>query len=104
MIKKIVMVLAILALGATAGTIPAGGRYKITLDQPSVVKGTLLKAGDYRITLGDAKVIITNDSGKKPIEVPAKLESVEKKFSDTVVGYVTENGKQTLTEIGRAHV
>ena len=99
MIKKIVMVLAILALVATAGTIPAGGRYKITLDQPSVVKGTLLKAGDYRITLGDAKVIITNDSGKKPIEVPAKLESVEKKFSDTVVGYVTENGKQTLTEI-----
>ena len=99
MIKKIVMVLAILALVASAGTIPVGSHYKITLDRPSVVKGTVLKAGDYRLTMGDAKVIITNDSGKNPIEVPVKLESAEKKFSDTVIGYVTENGKQTLTEI-----
>ena len=99
MIKNIVMVLAILALVASAGTVPAGGHYKITLDRPSVVKGTLLKAGDYRMTLGDAKVIITTDTGKNPIEVPVKLESVEKKFSDTVIGYVTENGKQSVMEI-----
>ena len=99
MIKKIVMVLAILALVASAGTVPVGGHYKLTIDRPSVVKGTVLKVGDYRITLGDAKVIITNDTGKNSIEVPVKLESVEKKFSDTVIGYITENGQQTITEI-----
>ncbi|MGD0870194.1 MAG: hypothetical protein ABSB88_11625 [Bryobacteraceae bacterium] len=99
MIKKVIMVLAILALVASAGTVPAGGHYKITLERPAIVKGTVLKAGDYKVTLGDAKVTISTDSGKNPIEVPAKLESVEKKFSETVVGYVTENGKQTLTEI-----
>ncbi len=99
MLKKIVMVLAILALVASAGTVPTGSHYKITLDRPVVMKGTVLKAGDYRITLGDAKVTITTDTGKNPIEVPAKLESVEKKFADTMLAYTTENGQQALTEI-----
>jgi hypothetical protein len=99
MITKIFAVFAILALVATAGTIPAGAHYKITFDRPSVVKGTVLKAGDYKLTLGDAKVIITAENGKNPIEVPVKLESGDKKFSDTVVGYITENGQQAVTEI-----
>lgn len=99
MIKKIVMVLALLALVASAGTVPVGGHYRITLDRPSVVKGTVLKAGDYRMTVGDAKVIITTDTGKNPIEVPVKLVSAEKKYGETVIGYVTENGKDAVMEI-----
>jgi hypothetical protein len=97
-IKKVVMVLAILALVASAGTVPAG-HYRFTLDRPAIVKGTVLKAGDYRLALGDAKVVITDSYGHKPIEVPVKIESVEKKFGETVIGYNTENGKDSIREI-----
>jgi hypothetical protein len=33
------------------------------------------------------------------MEVPVKLETAEKKYGDTVVGYATENGKEAVTEI-----
>jgi hypothetical protein len=99
MIKKIVLILAVLALVASAGTVPVHGHYKITLDRPSVVKGTVLKPGDYRISLADAKLTITTDTGKSVMEVPVKLETAEKKYGDTVVGYATENGKEAVTEI-----
>jgi|ERR1035437_2774253 hypothetical protein len=99
MLKKMVMILALVALVVSAGTVPAAGNYKITLMQPSVVKGTVLKAGDYKLSLGDAKVTITPSNGKDPLEVPVKVESVEKKFADTMVGSYTENGKNIITEI-----
>jgi len=99
MFRKLVLVFAILALVASAGTVPAGTHYKITLLQPSVVKGTVLKAGDYKLSLGDAKVTITPTNGKNPLEVPVKVESVETKFADTVIGYASENGKSVISEI-----
>jgi hypothetical protein len=93
------MVMALLALVASAGTVPVGSHYKITLDRPSVVNGTVLKPGDYRMTVESEKVVITTATGKNPIEAPVKVETAEKKFSDTVIGYVTENGKESLSEI-----
>lgn len=99
MLTKLVLVFAVLALVVSAGTVPAGGVYRITLAQPSVVKDTTLKAGDYKLNLGDAKVTITASNGKNPVEVPVKIETVEKKFGDTVIGYATENGKSVISEI-----
>jgi hypothetical protein len=99
MFRKLVLGFAILALVASAGTVPAGTNYKITLLQPSVVKGTVLKAGDYKLSLGDAKVTITPTNGKNPLEVPVKIESVEKKFADTVIGYSAQDGKSVISEI-----
>jgi hypothetical protein len=99
MLKKLVLVLAVLALVASAGTVPTGSVYRITLVQPSVVKDTVLKAGDYKINLGDSKVTIIPSNGKNPLEVPVKVESVEKKYSDTVIGYSTASGKSVITEI-----
>jgi len=99
MLKKLVLVFAILALVASAGTVPAGPRYKITLDQPSVVKGTELKAGDYRLTLGDAKVTITLMNGKNVVETPVKVETTDKKFGETVIGFTKQNGKSVISEI-----
>jgi len=99
MIKKIVLMLALLALVASAGTVPVGGHFRITLDRPAVVKGTVLKAGDYKLTLGAEKITIVSDNGKVQVEAPVKVESVEKKFSDTVIGYSSENGKDSIYEI-----
>jgi len=99
MIQKIVLILAVLALVASAGTIPAHGIYKFSLDRPSVVKGTVLTPGEYKISLGDAKVTITTNKGKVALETAAKIESAPKKYADTVVGFDSENGKPQITEI-----
>jgi hypothetical protein len=99
MIQKLAVVLAILALVASAGTVPVGNTYRITLVQPSVVKDTVLKPGDYKVNIGDSKVTITPANGKSPVEAAVKIETVEKKFSDTVIGYTADNGKSIITEI-----
>ena len=55
MLKKFVLAFAILALAvASAAT------YRVTLVQPSVVKGNELKAGDYRLNVQNDKVTIVN--------------------------------------------
>jgi len=99
MVKKFVLAFAILALAlATAGTVPsAGGSYKITLAQPSVVNGNDLKAGEYRLNLGTEKVTIVN--GKQSLEVPVKIENADKKFDVTAIRYTNVNGKMTISEI-----
>jgi len=33
------------------------------------------------------------------VEVPVKVETAEKKFGDTVIGYAMENGKSVISEI-----
>ena len=92
MFKKFVLAFAILALAvASAET------YKITLVNPAVVKGTELKAGDYRLTLENSKVTIVG--GKQSVEVPVKVENVDQKFDSTAIRYTAEGGKSTISEI-----
>jgi len=93
MLRKFVLIFAILAVVvATAGT-----TYRITLLQPSVVKGTQLKAGDYRLNLANDKVTLVN--GKESVEVTVKVENADRKFDSTAVRYTEENGKSTISEI-----
>src|SRR5579862_7392401 len=98
MVKKLVLVFAILAVVASAGTVPASSTFRITLVQPSVVKDIVLKAGDYKLVVADSKLTITPANGKNPVETPVKIETAEKKFEDTVVGYTAVNGKSVITE------
>ena len=65
--------------------------------QPSVVKGTELKAGEYRLNVGSEKVTITNT--KQSVDVPVKVETVDQKFESTAIRYTLEAGKQTISEI-----
>ena len=99
MIKKLVLILAIVALVASAGTVPSGPHYRITLTQTSVVQGTELKAGDYQLSLENAKVTITTETGKNPVEVAVKVETETKKFDTTMVRFNTANGKAVISEI-----
>jgi hypothetical protein len=92
MLKKFVLAFAVLALAvASAAT------YKVTILQPSVVKGNALKAGDYRLNVQDDKVTIVN--GKQSVEVPVKIENVEQKYDTTAVRYSDQGGKPTISEI-----
>src|ERR1700756_3205304 len=99
MAKKLVLVFAILALAvAFGGTVPVpGGNYRITLTQPSVVKGIELKHGEYKVSVAADKVTI--DNGKQTVKSAVNVDLVEKKFDTTSIRYNTEAGKQTIVQI-----
>jgi hypothetical protein len=92
MLKRFVLAFAVLALAAASAA-----TYRVTLAQPSVVKGNALKAGDYRLNVQDDKVTIIN--GKQSVEVPVKIENVEQKYDSTAVRYSDQGGKPTISEI-----
>lgn len=92
MTKKLLFVFAILALAvASAKT------YSVTLFQDSVLAGTELKAGDYRIDVTDSKVVLK--SGKLMAESPVKVEKNETKYPATTVRYANSDGKYRIQEI-----
>ena len=92
MLKKLVLAFAILALAVASAE-----NYRVTLSQPSTVKGTQLKAGEYRLNLENSKVTMV--SGKQTVEVPVKVETVEKKYDTTAVRYTGVGEKQSISEI-----
>ncbi len=100
MINKAILVLAVLALAvvAMAGTFPGGGpTYRVTLVQPAVVNGTVLKPGEYKLNVVADKMTLS--SGKQSVEVGVKVENVEEKFEHTAIRYTQENGKAVISEI-----
>ena len=99
MFKKLVFSFLALALVvASAGTVPVpGANFKIKLAQPAVVNGIELKAGDYRLNIGDSQVTIAGN--KQSVQAPAKMESGDRKFDYTAICYKTDAGKTKLSEI-----
>src|SRR5690242_9614961 len=98
MVKRLVVLFAILAVAmAFAGTVPvAKSSFRITLMQPSVVNGTELKPGEYKLNLGENKITLI--MGKVSVEAPAKIETVDSKFSTTAIRYKAEGEKQSVAE------
>ncbi len=94
--KKAAVTFASLFLLAALATANAK-TYSVTLSQPTVVAGTLLKAGTYEIDVKDASIAIKR--GKTLITVPAKLEKVDTKYPATAVRYGISDGKNELQEI-----
>jgi hypothetical protein len=99
MFQRFIIVFAIVALVmASAGTVPApGSTFRVLLSQPSVVKGSDLKAGEYKVSLGADKVTFT--TGGASVEAAVKVETAPEKFKATAVRYITENGKNIISEI-----
>lgn len=92
MLKNITLLL--LAAGLA---VAAGSTYKVTLFQPSVVAGTELKPGDYKLELQGTRVAIK--SGKQVVETDVKVETADTKFSTTTVRYESGEGKFKVQEI-----
>jgi len=99
MLRKFILAFAILALAAAfAGTIPAHGpACWINLLAPSVVQGTPLTAGEYRVTVNAEKATFVR--GKVSVTVDVKVETEERKFDSTALRFVEIAGKPNLTEI-----
>lgn len=87
-----------IAFGLVGLSIATAETYKVTLYQPSLVKGTELKPGNYKLDVKDNKVTIL--SGKKAAaEAAIKVESDAQRFNSTTVRYANSNGKLAIQEI-----
>jgi hypothetical protein len=86
MLNKFLVAFAILALAAAfAGTVPSVHSYRITLAQPTMVNGTELKPGEYKLTVDAAKITLVK--GKESVESNVKIETADKKFDDTALRF-----------------
>ena len=92
MLKKFVLAFGILALAVASAE-----NYRVTLSQPTSVKGTQLKAGEYRLNVENSKCTLV--SGKQSVEVGVKVETVDKKFDSTAIRYKAVGDKQSISEI-----
>lgn len=92
MFKRLLILLVVLAVG-----IASAKTYSLTLFQPSLVAGTELKPGEYRVEVRDGKVVIR--SGKLRVEAPVKVETAEAKFTSTSVRYAGGEGVARIQEI-----
>jgi hypothetical protein len=87
------IIFACFALAAVA----SADTYRVTLFQSSVVNGTELKPGDYKVQLTDSKVVISK--GKETVEATVKVENGNEKFNATSVRYSNADGKYKIQEI-----
>lgn len=92
MLKRFVLAFAILGLAVASAE-----SYRVTLSQPSTVKGQQLKAGDYRLNVENSKLTIGN--GKESVQVPVKVQTGETKFDSTAVRYTGTGDKVSIKEI-----
>lgn len=93
--KKLVLLFSTLALTVASA---AENTYHFTLQEPASVNGTTLKPGDYKIQVEGDKAIV-KDGKKTVLEAPAKLETVEHKYSATAVDLDNVDNKARISEI-----
>lgn len=90
--KKFVLAFLVLAL-----SVASAKTYNVTLYQPSVVGDTELKAGEYKLDVQDAKIVLKG--GDVAVESAVKVETVETKYPATSVRYANGDGKSRVQEI-----
>lgn len=87
-----------LAIGAFALAVAsAATTYRVTISNPTWVAGKQLKPGDYRIEVEGDKAVIR--LGKEVVEAPVKVETVDRKYTDTSINVGDSGGKSMLKEI-----
>jgi hypothetical protein len=91
--KKALLAFATLGLAVAS----AASNYRVTFFQPSIVAGTELKPGVYKIELKDNKALISK--GKQSVEAPVRAETADTEYSGTSVRYKNGDGKYRVEEI-----
>jgi hypothetical protein len=75
----------------------AASSFKFTVSQPSIIAGSVIRPGDYRVVVNGDKATLT--TGSISLEVPVKVETGTQKFSHTSVETRSEAGKNILNEV-----
>lgn len=91
--KKIILA----GLAVTFMAAAASGTFHVTFDSDAWIGNSEVKAGSYKIQMEGDKAVLT--SGKKVIEVPAKLENSEHRFQSNGVVTSTVANKKKIDEI-----
>ena len=81
---------------AIASAAPGSGQW-IKFSVPSVVDGTVLKPGDYRVEVNGSQAIIKGD--KQRVGTSVRVEDTPAKSPYTSVQYNTANGNYRVEEI-----
>ena len=93
MTKKLLLAITTVALGIAS----AADTYRVTLFQPSVINGTTLKPGDYKVEVEGDRATIKGGGAK--VETAVKVEPVEQKYGATSVRYINGTGQMKVDEI-----
>jgi hypothetical protein len=87
----------ICVVGVSSIGIASAKSYYFTLTAPAKAGSTLLKPGEYEVSLKGTQAVFTKDSGKS-VSVPVKVEQGDKKFDATLV----DTSNDTIREIDLA--
>jgi len=92
MFKKLVVSFAL-----AGAAIVSAATHRVTLFEESVVNGTALKPGDYKLVVEGDKATLSR--GKQSVQAPVSIQKGDAKFASTSVRYNVGDGKQRVQEI-----
>ena len=92
MFKKFVVSIALAGLA-----IASAAQHRVTIFEESVVNGTTLKPGDYKLVIDGAKATLSR--GKQTVEAPVSLQKSDAKYASTSVRYSSGSGANRVQEI-----
>ena len=92
MFKKLVVSIALAGLA-----IASAAQHRVTLFEESVVNGTTLKPGDYKLVIDGAKATLSR--GKQSVEAPVSVQKGDSKYASTSVRYSSGSGAPRVEEI-----
>jgi hypothetical protein len=90
--KKVALLMLTLAL-----SVASARSFDVTLYKSSVVAGTELQPGDYKLELNGTKMVLKN--GQSSAECDVRVEISGKKFDHASVRYGERDGKFIMREI-----
>ena len=90
--KKVALLMVTLAL-----SVASARSFDVALYQPSVIAGTQLQPGEYKLELNGTRMVLRN--GATSVECNVTVEVAEKKFDRGSVRYDESNGKSLVREI-----
>jgi hypothetical protein len=71
--------------------------YPVTLSQPVMVAGTLLKPGEYVVDVKETKAVFKR--GKVAVECAVKVEKASEKYASQSIRFAERDGKIQLQEL-----
>jgi hypothetical protein len=75
----------------------AASSYTVNLPKPTMVAGSELRPGDYKLEINGAKAILKH--GKTEVEADVTVETGASRYAQTSACCMSEDGKYRLQEI-----
>lgn len=91
--------MAVATLAFSSLTLVHAKTYSIILSGPAKAGSLQLKAGQYKLKVEGSTAVFTDVNTSHSYTTPVKIESGDKKFNDTRVESVKEDGADKIEEI-----